>query len=125
MQLHLSSWPEIEAYLATSKAILIPIGSTVFVERQVIDPAPTRVACAEASGDRGDVAIDEQPSVFAVVGKSDIEPGGRTSALTMLLYETIELALVKELEAVLHVQPDTKRPRCDRPMRTVNTGIKE
>ncbi len=28
MQLHLSTWPEIEAYLATSKAILIPIGST-------------------------------------------------------------------------------------------------
>ncbi|MGA7676638.1 MAG: creatininase family protein [Rhizomicrobium sp.] len=28
MQLHLSSWPEIEAHLATSKAILIPIGST-------------------------------------------------------------------------------------------------
>ena len=28
MQLHLSSWPEIEAYLATSKAIVIPIGST-------------------------------------------------------------------------------------------------
>ena len=28
MQLHLSSWPEVEAYLATSKAILIPIGST-------------------------------------------------------------------------------------------------
>ena len=28
MQLHLSSWPEIEAYLTTSKAILIPIGST-------------------------------------------------------------------------------------------------
>ena len=28
MQLHLSAWPEIEAYLATSKAILIPIGST-------------------------------------------------------------------------------------------------
>jgi creatinine amidohydrolase len=28
MQLQLSSWPEIEAYLARSKAILIPIGST-------------------------------------------------------------------------------------------------
>ena len=28
MQLHLSTWPEIEAYLAGSKAILIPIGST-------------------------------------------------------------------------------------------------
>jgi creatinine amidohydrolase/Fe(II)-dependent formamide hydrolase-like protein len=28
MQLHLSSWPEIEAYLKTSKAIIIPIGST-------------------------------------------------------------------------------------------------
>jgi creatinine amidohydrolase len=28
MQLQLSSWPEIEAYLAKSKAILIPIGST-------------------------------------------------------------------------------------------------
>jgi creatinine amidohydrolase len=28
MQLHLSTWPEIEAYLARSKAILIPIGST-------------------------------------------------------------------------------------------------
>ena len=28
MQLHLSSWPEVEAYLSTSKAILIPIGST-------------------------------------------------------------------------------------------------
>src|SRR5512142_1155887 len=28
MQLHLSSWPEIDAYLQTSKAILIPIGST-------------------------------------------------------------------------------------------------
>lgn len=28
MQLHLSSWPEIAAYLLTSKAILIPIGST-------------------------------------------------------------------------------------------------
>ncbi|MDE2162158.1 MAG: creatininase family protein [Alphaproteobacteria bacterium] len=28
MQLHLSSWPEIEVYLTSSKAILIPIGST-------------------------------------------------------------------------------------------------
>ena len=28
MQLHLSTWPEIEAYLARSRAILIPIGST-------------------------------------------------------------------------------------------------
>jgi creatinine amidohydrolase/Fe(II)-dependent formamide hydrolase-like protein len=28
MQLHLSSWPEIDAYLKTSKAIMIPIGST-------------------------------------------------------------------------------------------------
>ncbi len=28
MQLHLSSWPEVEAYLARSKAVLIPIGST-------------------------------------------------------------------------------------------------
>jgi creatinine amidohydrolase len=28
MQLHLSSWPEIEEYLTKSKAILIPIGST-------------------------------------------------------------------------------------------------
>ena len=28
MQLHLSSWPEIEAYLQKSKAIVIPIGST-------------------------------------------------------------------------------------------------
>src|SRR5258706_11111093 len=28
MQLHLSSWPEVEAYLGKSKAILIPIGST-------------------------------------------------------------------------------------------------
>jgi creatinine amidohydrolase/Fe(II)-dependent formamide hydrolase-like protein len=28
MQLHLSSWPEIETYLKTSKTILIPIGST-------------------------------------------------------------------------------------------------
>jgi len=28
MQLQLSSWPEIDAYLKTSKAILIPIGST-------------------------------------------------------------------------------------------------
>lgn len=28
MQLHLSAWPEIEAYLAKSKAIIIPIGST-------------------------------------------------------------------------------------------------
>ena len=28
MQLHLCSWPEVEAYLARSKAILIPIGST-------------------------------------------------------------------------------------------------
>jgi creatinine amidohydrolase/Fe(II)-dependent formamide hydrolase-like protein len=28
MQLHLSTWPEVETYLARSKAILIPIGST-------------------------------------------------------------------------------------------------
>ncbi len=28
MQLHLSSWPEVQNYLETSKAILIPIGST-------------------------------------------------------------------------------------------------
>ena len=28
MQLHLCSWPEVEAYLAKSKTILIPIGST-------------------------------------------------------------------------------------------------
>lgn len=28
MQLHLSSWPEVDAYLVTSKAILIPVGST-------------------------------------------------------------------------------------------------
>jgi creatinine amidohydrolase len=28
MQLHLSTWPEVETYLAKSKAIIIPIGST-------------------------------------------------------------------------------------------------
>lgn len=28
MQLHLSSWPEVDAYLKSSRAILIPIGST-------------------------------------------------------------------------------------------------
>src|SRR5665213_2544687 len=28
MQLHLSSWPEVQKYRETSKAILIPIGST-------------------------------------------------------------------------------------------------
>ncbi len=28
MQLHLSSWPEVDAYLKRSKAILIPVGST-------------------------------------------------------------------------------------------------
>ena len=28
MQLHLSTWPEVEAYLATSKGIILPIGST-------------------------------------------------------------------------------------------------
>src|ERR1700751_299635 len=28
MQLHLSSWPEVQKYLETSKAILIPSGST-------------------------------------------------------------------------------------------------
>ena len=28
MQLHLSTWPEIEAYLQTSKGIIFPIGST-------------------------------------------------------------------------------------------------
>ena len=28
MQLHLLSWPEVEAYLETSKTVLIPIGST-------------------------------------------------------------------------------------------------
>jgi len=28
MQLHLSTWPEVDAYLAKSRAILIPIGST-------------------------------------------------------------------------------------------------
>src|SRR6201996_4857795 len=28
MQLQLSTWPQVEAYLARSKAILIPIGST-------------------------------------------------------------------------------------------------
>ncbi len=28
MQLHMSSWPEVDAYLQTSKAIIIPIGST-------------------------------------------------------------------------------------------------
>jgi creatinine amidohydrolase len=28
MQLHLSSWPEVQKYLETSKAIVIPIGST-------------------------------------------------------------------------------------------------
>jgi len=28
MQLHLSTWPEIETYLQTSKGIIFPIGST-------------------------------------------------------------------------------------------------
>src|SRR5262245_51992929 len=28
MQLHLSTWPEVEAYLARSRGIVIPIGST-------------------------------------------------------------------------------------------------
>src|SRR5262245_20135794 len=28
MQLHQSTWPEVEAYLARSKGIIIPIGST-------------------------------------------------------------------------------------------------
>ncbi|MDR3525977.1 MAG: creatininase family protein [Rhizomicrobium sp.] len=55
MQLHLSAWPEIEAYLTTSKAILIPIGSTE--QHGPLGLLGTDAICAEyiarAAGDEG------------------------------------------------------------------------
>jgi hypothetical protein len=39
MQLQLSSWPEVEKYLQTSRAILIPIGS-IQVRRLTTDLTP-------------------------------------------------------------------------------------
>src|ERR1700753_2254724 len=55
MQLHLSSWPEIEAYLAKSKAILIPIGSTE--QHRANSPLGTHALCPEIIAKRaGDEA---------------------------------------------------------------------
>jgi creatinine amidohydrolase len=55
MQLHLSSWPEIEAYLAKSKTILIPIGSTE--QHGPTGLVGTDALCAEFIGKRaGDEA---------------------------------------------------------------------
>jgi creatinine amidohydrolase/Fe(II)-dependent formamide hydrolase-like protein len=55
MQLHLSTWPEIEAYLARSKAILIPVGSTE--QHGPTGLLGTDALCAEAiarrAGDEG------------------------------------------------------------------------
>jgi creatinine amidohydrolase len=55
MQLHLSTWPEIEAYLQTSKAILIPVGSTE--QHGPIGLLGTDALCAEflakRAGDEG------------------------------------------------------------------------
>jgi len=50
MQLHLSSWPEIEAYLAKSEAILIPIGSTE--QHGPTGLVGTDALCAEFIGKR-------------------------------------------------------------------------
>jgi creatinine amidohydrolase len=55
MQLHLSSWPEIESYLAKSKTILIPIGSTE--QHGPTGLLGTDALCAEIIGRRaGDEA---------------------------------------------------------------------
>jgi creatinine amidohydrolase/Fe(II)-dependent formamide hydrolase-like protein len=56
MQLHLSSWPEIDAYLARAKGIIIPIGSTEqhgpngLIGTDVICPEAIAKAAGEADG---------------------------------------------------------------------------
>ena len=50
MQLHLCSWPEVEAYLAKSKIILIPIGSTE--QHGPTGLVGTDAICAEVIGRR-------------------------------------------------------------------------
>ena len=59
MQLHLSSWPEVEAYLTRSKAILIPIGSTE--QHGPTGLLGTDALCAELiarrAGDAADILV--------------------------------------------------------------------
>jgi creatinine amidohydrolase/Fe(II)-dependent formamide hydrolase-like protein len=59
MQLHQSSWPEIEKYLVTSKAIIIPIGSTE--QHGPNGLLGTDALCpeiiAKAAGDEGGILI--------------------------------------------------------------------
>lgn len=59
MQLHLSTWPEIERYLAHSRGIIIPIGSTE--QHGPTGVIGTDAICAEAiaarAGDDGDILV--------------------------------------------------------------------
>src|SRR6201988_4197043 len=45
MQLHLQTWPEVEAYLRTSRGIILPIGSTE--KHGPSGPIGTDAICAE------------------------------------------------------------------------------
>jgi len=90
MQLHLSSWPEIEAYLQTSKAILIPIGSTE--QHGPIGLLGTDALCSELiaqrAGDEGGFLVGPTFNVgqaqhhMAFPGTITLRPSTMIAAMT-------------------------------------------
>ena len=97
MQLHLSSWPEVEAYLAKSRAILIPIGSTEQHGPHLPLDTDTRIATAvarEVTGrlaDAPELAWMVAPAIaYGDSGEHQSFPGTisiGTDALSALLLE--------------------------------------
>ena len=90
MQLHLSTWPEIEAYLETSKAIVIPIGSTE--QHGPLGLLGTDALCAELiakeAGDRGGFLVGPTFNVgqaqhhMAFAGTITLRPSTMIAAMT-------------------------------------------
>jgi len=90
MQLHVSTWPEIEAYLAGSKAILIPIGST---EQHgpiglIGTDASTAQAVAHGLGERARVLV--APTLSLGVAQFNLAFPGTISVRATTLMATVE-----------------------------------
>ena len=102
MQLHLQTWPEVEAYLQTSRGIILPIGSTE--QHGPIGLIGTDAICAEivarGVGDTADAMVG--PTIGVGMAQHHMAfPGSvtlRPSTLIALLRDIVELLAVHGFE---------------------------
>ena len=102
MQLHLQTWPEVEAYLRSSRGIILPIGSTE--QHGPVGLIGTDAICAEivarGVGDTADAMVG--PTIGVGMAQHHMAfPGSvtlRPSTLIALLRDIVELLAVHGFE---------------------------